>query len=138
MKAIMETWLFRIVRIVSAIFVLLCIRQFIVWWPLVIGCVLVVLAAAFVSFEWPYKIIMAVFRRGTKSYYVGMVHPFKLKVLWHPANVTPNERMQKHENWHLVQIKENGTMKFLLLYLAYLIWYGYEASPFEVDARAHE
>ena len=45
---------------------------------------------------------------------------------------------RRHENRHKAQWVEQGTFKFLALYLIYTLRYGYTNNPFEVDARAHE
>ena len=49
-----------------------------------------------------------------------------------------NERWLKHELKHVEQYKENGTIKFLGLYLLESIKSGYYNNRFEKEARAAE
>lgn len=41
-----------------------------------------------------------------------------------------------HERIHLDQIERDGPVKFTLLYLYFLVRYGYENNPFEIEAYA--
>jgi len=48
-------------------------------------------------------------------------------------------RLLSHEFRHVYQYEQAGTMSaFLADYLHQIIQYGYEAAPFEEDARIHE
>jgi hypothetical protein len=48
-------------------------------------------------------------------------------------------RLLSHEFRHVAQYETcGGIRKFLAQHLAHLVEFGYEDSPFEVDARAHE
>ena len=48
------------------------------------------------------------------------------------------EWLIRHEEVHIKQIKELGAFKFTFLYLWYIIKYGYENNPFEIEARKAE
>jgi hypothetical protein len=43
-----------------------------------------------------------------------------------------------HEDWHKYQWAMDGVIKFSLLYVWYLIRYGYYDNPYEVEAREME
>lgn len=47
-------------------------------------------------------------------------------------------KWRKHEDKHKEQWAREGTVKFAIKYLWYLARYGYERSPYEVEARAAE
>jgi hypothetical protein len=48
-------------------------------------------------------------------------------------------RLLSHEFRHVAQYEESGGIRaFLAIHLPHLLQFGYEDSPFEVDARAHE
>ena len=48
-------------------------------------------------------------------------------------------RLLSHEFRHVSQYETCGSIEaFLTVHLRHLVAYGYEDSPFEVDARAHE
>jgi hypothetical protein len=50
-----------------------------------------------------------------------------------------SNRVVSHECRHVHQYEAAGSIAaFLPLYLAQIVAYGYEQSPYEVDARAHE
>lgn len=44
----------------------------------------------------------------------------------------------RHEDRHKAQYREEGTFKFIVKYLWYLVRYGYYNNPYEIDARRHE
>lgn len=41
-----------------------------------------------------------------------------------------------HELVHIAQIKRMGAIRFTLRYVFEMIWYGYNKSPLEIEARA--
>jgi hypothetical protein len=50
-----------------------------------------------------------------------------------------DDRLLSHEFRHVYQFEESGSIQvFIGEYLQQLIQYGYELSPFEIDAREHE
>lgn len=49
-----------------------------------------------------------------------------------------NARWRRHEDWHKYQWRRDGRIKFATLYLWYLICYGYENNPYEIEARKME
>lgn len=98
---------------------------------------LLIILFCFIFFDFPYKVCLFFFRG--KSVGAGMVQPFKRKIIWlYRDGYTPSDSIVKHEERHLAQIEENGVVKFVLLYLIYLLRYGYYNNPFEVDARSVE
>ncbi|MFT5508466.1 MAG: hypothetical protein ACI89J_001541 [Hyphomicrobiaceae bacterium] len=48
------------------------------------------------------------------------------------------EKLHRHELVHIEQIERDGPIKFTLLYLWYLVRYGYWRNPYEVEAYAKE
>lgn len=99
--------------------------------------VLIAVAVCFIFFDFPYRVCLFFFRG--KSVGAGMVQPFKRKIIWlYRDGHIPSDFIMKHEERHLAQIEENGVVKFVLLYLIYLLRYGYYNNPFEVDARSVE
>ena len=46
--------------------------------------------------------------------------------------------LRRHEECHVMQIKRDGFVGYHLKTLWYLIRYGYQNSPYEVEARAAE
>ena len=61
---------------------------------------------------------------------------------WRTVYVLPgyehDERLLRHERRHLEQIEEDGRIMFALVYLWWLILYGYHDNPYEIEARAAE
>jgi hypothetical protein len=104
-------------------------------WKLPVLIVLGAVAALFIWTTLPYRLIMLVFKRIKKASLVGMVHPFKQIVMWYPKNTMPSERIKKHEQQHIVQVRIYGAWCFVLRYLCFNIWYGYDNNPLEVEAR---
>ena len=47
-----------------------------------------------------------------------------------------NAILRKHEECHAMQMKRDGWFKFMWLTTWYLFRYGYQDSPYEVEARA--
>lgn len=47
-------------------------------------------------------------------------------------------RLLKHEACHLAQIEREGRLKFAFKYLWWLLRYGYQRSPYEIEARRAE
>jgi hypothetical protein len=47
-------------------------------------------------------------------------------------------RLIRHEVVHLEQIERDGRVMFALKYLWWLVRYGYQVNPYEVEARAAE
>ena len=43
-----------------------------------------------------------------------------------------------HEHTHVEQCRRDGWIKFWFLICFYYLWYGYERSPYEIEARAAE
>ena len=55
------------------------------------------------------------------------------------ATVQADIRLLSHEFRHVAQYEAcGGIAQFLAVHLGHLVAFGYEDSPFEVDARAHE
>ena len=46
-----------------------------------------------------------------------------------------NKGLRAHEEIHMAQYADYGTVKFLMLYVWYSIRYGYRNNPFEIEAR---
>lgn len=77
-------------------------------------------------------------KRKDKNFngYWAMIDPFKLKIL-SQKDLIP-EKLFKHENTHIEQVKRDGKFKFLIKYIWYLLRYGYKNNPYEVEARQAE
>ena len=74
---------------------------------------------------------------------VGMLGPNMAGLtLGHAIFIREGElsaRLLSHELRHVAQYEEAGSIEaFLPVYLAQVVEYGYEAAPYEVDARSHE
>ncbi|MBK6818535.1 MAG: DUF4157 domain-containing protein [Bacteroidetes bacterium] len=54
------------------------------------------------------------------------------------AAILQDERLLCHELTHVMQWRQQGVVKFLLLYSWYSLRYGYYQNPFEKEARAKE
>ena len=67
---------------------------------------------------------------------VAMVDPFTLSIMVYPEPYEISETTYKHELVHIEQIKREGKLKFLFKYLFYLIRYGYDNNPYEIEARS--
>lgn len=52
--------------------------------------------------------------------------------------VDADHSWRSHENWHKVQWRRDGRLKFACLYLWYTLRHGYQNNPYEVEARGHE
>ena len=46
--------------------------------------------------------------------------------------------LRRHERVHIEQIERDGAIRFTVLYLWYLVRYGYRQNPYEVEAYARE
>ena len=68
--------------------------------------------------------------------YVAIVNPFSRVCHVLPDHFPPSERLKKHEETHIQQIKRDGVLKFCIKYVWYLLLYGYGNNPYEVEARA--
>lgn len=59
--------------------------------------------------------------------------------IWHTIYVRPeqinNQRLIKHEQAHAMQIQRDGYLWQPIKYTWYLIRYGYEDNPYEIEAR---
>jgi hypothetical protein len=74
---------------------------------------------------------------------VGMLGPHMAGLtLGHAIFIREGElsaRLLSHELRHVAQYEAAGSIEaFLPVYLAQVVDYGYEAAPYEVDAREHE
>src|SRR5262249_721197 len=49
-----------------------------------------------------------------------------------------NADLRRHELAHIVQLDRDGTIRFCMLYLWWLVIYGYWDNPYEVEARKSE
>lgn len=67
--------------------------------------------------------------------YVAIVNPFSLTCHVLPDSYPPSKRLKKHEETHIQQIERDGTFKFCIKYVWYLLIYGYKDNPYEVEAR---
>lgn len=47
-----------------------------------------------------------------------------------------DKELRRHEVAHLLQMDRDGWLKFWVLIIWYYVVYGYERSPYEVEARA--
>ena len=75
--------------------------------------------------------LIKLFLKATKSY--GITMPWKTIYLM-PDNFT-NQRLIRHEQAHVMQIERDGAIIWTLKIFYYLIRYGYQNSPYEVEAR---
>lgn len=61
---------------------------------------------------------------------------------WNTIYIVPgfeNEAwLLNHEKKHLEQIQRDGRFKFTVVYLFWLLKYGYKMNPYEIEARAAE
>lgn len=61
---------------------------------------------------------------------------------WRTIYVLPgfehDQRLLRHERKHLEQIERDGRFLFAIKYLYWLLRYGYQKCPYEVEARAAE
>ncbi len=61
---------------------------------------------------------------------------------WNAVYVLPgresDQRLLRHERCHLEQIQRDGRLAFAVQYLWWLARYGYQANPYEIEARAAE
>ena len=59
---------------------------------------------------------------------------------WRTVYIMPgyehDQRLIRHEAEHLEQIERDGRLVFAVRYLWWLARYGYQANPYEVQARA--
>lgn len=55
---------------------------------------------------------------------------YVLEEAWHDA------ALRYHERIHIEQMERDGTVRFCVLYLGFLIRYGYWRNPYEVEAYA--
>ncbi len=59
--------------------------------------------------------------------------------LWGSIYIYPgyewDEILIRHERQHLLQMERDGKVKFMLLYMWYMVRYGYQANPYEIEAR---
>jgi hypothetical protein len=69
---------------------------------------------------------------------VAMINPFTLSVLSLPRGYPMPRRLRAHERKHIEQVKRDGKIKFMFLYLCRNIRYGYKNNPYEVEAREAE
>lgn len=49
-----------------------------------------------------------------------------------------DQRLLRHERCHLDQIQREGRICFAVRYLWWLVRYGYQANPYEIEARSAE
>lgn len=70
--------------------------------------------------------------------YAAIINPFTMVCHVHESYYPPNNRLIRHENTHFEQIKRDGTVKFCFKYLWYLLRYGYENNPYELEAKKAE
>ncbi len=61
-----------------------------------------------------------------------VLYPF---VLFSDPKDKVDDWLFRHEIEHVYQIKREGWIKFHVKYLYFLIRYGYENNPYEIDAR---
>ena len=83
----------------------------------------------------PYSLILRVFRKMRGAERVAMVDPFLKNIMAYPAPYEVSDKTYAHECHHLEQVEREGRFKFVAKYLWYLIRYGYDANPYEVEAR---
>ena len=61
---------------------------------------------------------------------------------WNTVYVMPGwesyQPLLRHERCHLAQIERDGRLVFAVRYLWWLARYGYQANPYEIEARAAE
>lgn len=113
-------------------------------WQIALACIsiLIVILLLFRYFEFPYKIIIKIFGNDDdkdKTEYAMIVHPWKKKIIKYiEENAVVNQKILKHEQQHLNQIEKDGSWKFVIKYLFYLLKYGYTNNPYEVEARKAE
>lgn len=86
-----------------------------------------------------------------KIYIVKRIFPFWMRIIGQThgeyvfihknyKNTEKGYKAQKHEYIHVLQSREHGWwgLWFIIKYLWYLIIYGYENNPFEIEAREAE
>lgn len=83
----------------------------------------------------PYSLILRVFRKMRGAERVAMVDPFFKNIMAYPAPYEVSDATYAHELCHLEQAEREGRFKFAAKYIWYLIRYGYDANPYEVEAR---
>lgn len=49
-----------------------------------------------------------------------------------------DEPLRRHERAHIMQIDRDGAWYFWPKIVFDYFWYGYESSPYEIEARQHE
>lgn len=85
----------------------------------------------------PFNLILWVFfiiNHKGPYHEVAMINPFTLNILTIGDNLI-TEKMYKHEQCHIDQVKKLGRLKFILTYLFYCVKFGYRNNPYEVEAR---
>ncbi len=83
----------------------------------------------------PYNLILRVFKKMRGSERVSMIDPFLKNIMTYPAPYEVSDETYAHECYHLEQVESEGRFKFVVKYLWYLIRYGYDNNPYEVEAR---
>ena len=69
---------------------------------------------------------------------VAMIDPFTLRIYTLPVGYPLETEMALHEWRHIEQVRRDGCRRFILRYLKWLIRYGYEKNPYEIEARQAE
>ena len=83
----------------------------------------------------PYFIFLSIFKRVRRAEIVAMIDPFFKNIMAYPKPYEITDEMYAHELCHLEQVEREGRFKFVVKYLWYCLRYGYDANPYEVEAR---
>ena len=73
--------------------------------------------------------------RGKEECYAAMINPFTLNIVTRKKDLLIDKFLYIHETCHIIQVKRDGRIKFLIKYLFFNLKYGYYNNPYEVEAR---
>lgn len=88
-----------------------------------------------------YNSWISLYLKMTKKHAV-LFNPFSLRIHLKDKmtyiNIDVDNSLYQHAFCHYLQIQKHGKLKFLILYIYYLIRYKYENNPFEKEAKEYE
>lgn len=137
----MKNVIYRILRILITLIILTIIILGLIYNTTITIGLLTITLAIFMYAEFPYKIIASIYRYKTNSNYVCITLPYQdrfITVRKKGYIDGVSDRIKKHEQDHIKFFNERFTTIQCLIYLAYIILYGYYNNPIEIRARQAE
>lgn len=134
MKKVMQ----RILRLLSTISLLYVVIAETAKNPFLWCIIITLMVFILVNFEFPYRFVAWIFLKLGRLNYVCITLPFQNRYItvrrksYAKAVSLP---MIQHETDHILYFADRGAVTGTVIYLAYLIWYGYRDNPVEVRAR---